>query len=125
MSNLLNVYTAVDGDPFLTSVRLNIANLDRVQPLSTDVYKYVIPYWKHVRTNLDEIYTMSFGGVEEKQPAGTLNVTRATRPVFYITLNSIPYDYRSGNRTAYLKIYGQSWNVLEIENGLCKVMFAE
>ena len=68
---------------------------------------------------------MPFKGVEERQPAGTLNVTRATRPVFYITLNSIPYDFRSGNRTAYLKIYGQSWNVLEIENGLCKVMFAE
>jgi hypothetical protein len=125
MSNLLNVYTAADGSPFLTSVRLNIANIDRVQSLSTDIYKYIVPYWKHVRTNLDEIYTMPFGGVEEKQPAGTLNVTRATRPVFYITLNSIPYDFRSKNRTAYLKIYGQSWNVLEIENGLCKVMFAE
>jgi hypothetical protein len=90
-----------------------------------DVYQYVTPYWKHVRTNLDSIYTMPFGGVEEKQPAGTLNLTRATRPVFYITLKAVPYDYRSAGRTAYLRIYAQSWNVLEIENGMCKVLFAE
>jgi len=68
---------------------------------------------------------MPFGGVEEKQPAGTLNLTRATRPVFYITLKPVPYDYRSAGRTAYLRIYAQSWNVLEIENGMCKVLFAE
>ena len=68
---------------------------------------------------------MAFGGVDETQPAGTLNLTRATRPVFYITLKGVPYDYRSSDRTAYLRIYGLSWNVLEIENGSCKVMFAE
>jgi hypothetical protein len=48
MSNLLNVYTATDGSPFLNSVRLNIANIDRVQSFSTDIYKLVTPYWKHV-----------------------------------------------------------------------------
>jgi hypothetical protein len=125
MSNLLNIYTATDGSPFLSSVRLNIANIDRVQSFSTDVYKLVVPYWKHIRTNLDEVYTMSFGGVDETQPAGTLNVTRATRPVFYITLKAVPYDYRSAGRTAYLRMYALSWNVLEIENGVCRVMFAE
>ena len=125
LSNLLNVYTASDGSPFLTSIRLNIANIDRVQSLSTDVYKLVVPYWKHIRTNLDEIYTMSFGGIDETQAAGTLNLTRATRPVFYITLKGVPYDYRSSDRTAYLRIYGLSWNVFEIEHGSCKVMFAE
>jgi len=125
VSNLLNVYTATDGSPFLDAVRLNIANIDRVHSWSTDVYQYVTPYWKHVRTNLDAVNTMSFGGVEERQPAGTLNLTRATRPVFYITLRNVPYDYRCGGRTAYLRIYAQSWNVLEIENGVCKVMIAE
>jgi hypothetical protein len=124
-SNLLNVYTATDGSAFLSAVRLNIANIDRVQSFTTDIYQYVTPYWKHVRTNLDSIYTMPFGGVEEKQPAGTLNLTRATRPVFYITLNAVPYDYRSSGRTAYLRIYAQSWNVLEVENGICKLKFAE
>jgi hypothetical protein len=125
MSNLSNVYTATDGSPFLTSIRLNIANIDRVQSFSTDIYKVVVPYWKHIRTNLDEVYTMSFGGVDETQPAGTLNLTRATRPVFYITLKGVPYDYRSRDRTAFLRMYGLSWNVLEIENGSCKVLFAE
>jgi hypothetical protein len=124
-SNLLNVYTATDGSAFLSAVRLNIANIDRVQSFTTDIYQYVTPYWKHVRTNLDSIYTMPFGGVEEKQPAGTLNLTRATRPVFYITLNAVPYDFRSAGRTAYLRIYAQSWNVLEVENGICKLKFAE
>jgi hypothetical protein len=125
LSNLSNVYTATDRSPFLSSIRLNIANIDRVQSFSTDVYKVVVPYWKHIRTNLDEVYTMSFGGVDETQPAGTLNLTRATRPVFYITLKGVPYDYRSRDRTAFLRMYGLSWNVLEIENGSCKVMFAE
>lgn len=125
LANLWNQFVATDGLPFLTAVRLNIANLDRVISNGTNVYKYVIPYWKHIRTNLDEIYTMSFGGRDEGQPAGTLNLTRATRPVFYITLRGIPYDVRSASRQSYLNIYGLSWNVLEIENGSCKVMFAE
>ena len=38
---------------------------------------------------------------------------RTTRPVFYITLRNVVDE---------LPIYAQYWNVLEIENGVCKVL---
>jgi len=70
-----------------------------------------------------EIYTLSFGGIDGVRPAGTVNFTRASLPTLYVTLNATPYDRRNISRKVYALLYGESWNVFEVCNGVGKMMF--
>jgi hypothetical protein len=122
---------APDGAAFIKSVRLNIANIDRIKAWPVSVVREVTAYWKSQRMSLDlanpglpqEIYTLTFGGFDSSAPAGTLNFTRASLPVLYVVLNSVPYDPRIISRRAFALLYAESWNVFEICNGVGKMMF--
>jgi hypothetical protein len=115
------------------TIRLNIANIDRIRQWSAPVFREVTSYWKNTNmirdlNNLDnplEVYTVTFGGMDAPQASGTVNYTRASDPNLYITLNSFPYDDRTIRRTMYALLYTESWNILEIRNGYGKSMFDE
>jgi len=116
---------------FITSMRLNIANIDRIKSWPYAIFREVTSYWKNTRMALDlvdankpeEIYTVTFGGYESDNPAGTLNFTRATNPILYLILNAIPYDKRIVSRKTYALLYAESWNVFEIQGGRGRCMF--
>jgi len=122
---------APNGKPFIRSVRLNIANIDRIKAWPVPVVREVAAYWKSQRMGLDlldpnlpqEMYTLSFGGFDSQHPAGTLNLTRASLPVLYVTLNGIPYDERNTSRRTFALLYAETWNVFEVKNGEGKMMF--
>jgi hypothetical protein len=122
---------ASNGSPFIRSVRLNIANIDRIKQWQLPVVREVTAYWKSQRMALDlsnseipqEIYTLTFGGFDSAAPAGTLNFTRASLPVLYVVLNAVPYDVRNISRKTYALLYAESWNVFEVCNGVGKMMF--
>jgi hypothetical protein len=125
------VLRATNGKPFIKSLRLNIANIDRIKAWPVPVFREVTGYWKSQRIGLDlsdpnlpqEVYTLSFGGFDVAQPAGTINLTRASLPVLYVTLNGIPYDERNISRKTYALLYAETWNIFEIVNGEGKMMF--
>jgi hypothetical protein len=102
-----------------TSMRVNVANLDRIQPWSPAVFREVTTYWKNVRSTQDiqEIYTLVFGGKEALQPAGTLNFTRAAVPELWITFGPTPIDARTQSRELTLLVYVETWEVLELVGG--------
>ncbi len=109
----------------IRSLRLNIANLDRVQTFPEKVFREVNAYWKNIRSAQDlsdlntfqNVFTLTFGGRENPQPAGTLNVTRSTQPELWASLASVPIDSRTLTRRAYLIVYAESWKIWEIQNG--------
>jgi hypothetical protein len=119
------------GDPFLRTVRLNIANIDRVKQWRLPVVREVTSYWKSRRMGLDqadpskpqEVYTLAFGDYDWAVPVGTLNFTRASLPTLYVTLNAIPYDPRNISRKTFLLTYVESWNIFEISGGRGKMKF--
>jgi hypothetical protein len=122
---------ASNGKPFIRTVRLNIANIDRIKLSALPIVREVTSYWKSQRMALDlaspelpqEIYTLTFGGFDGAMPAGTVNFTRASLPVLFVTLNAIPYDLRNISRQTFAQLYGESWNVYEVSNGVGKMMF--
>lgn len=127
-----NVLRSVNNKPYIRTVRVNIANIDRIKQWSTDILRDVASYWKQTRGalspythsgNLEEIYTLTFGGFDKDTPAGTLNFTRAVQPTMYLTLNSIDYDPRNISRKTYALIYARSWNIFRISNGMGSMMF--
>ena len=135
-----NVYRPAPGSStgaFVASLRLNISNIDRVRLTTLPLLREVTSYWKHTAMLLDpvnpvapaivpppaEVYTMSFGGFDAPQPAGTLNLTRASLPVLYLTAAPTAYDRRIVSRKAYALLYAESWNIFEIAGGRGRMMF--
>ena len=116
---------------FINNLRLNIANIDRIQIADIPIVREVASYWKNERMGLDlldnslpqEIYTISFGGYGFSEPAGTLNFTRAVLPTMYLNLASTAYDPRTISRKAFALLYAETWNVFEITSGKGKMMF--
>lgn len=115
------------------TLRLNIANLDRIQQWPAAVFRDATAYWKHVRAPMEagnpdipqEVYTLVFGGKEALQPAGTLNFTRAALPDLWILFAPIDVDPRTQSRELVLHIYVETWEVLEIQGGKGRVYLSE
>jgi len=124
------VLTAYDNSPFVSSLRLNISNIDRIKQWEIAVFREVTSYWKNIRMALDysyplpqDVYNITFGGFDTTNPSGTLQFTRAVLPVLYPILAPIPMDPRNKSRKTYLLTYGEAWNVFEISGGKGKMMF--
>jgi hypothetical protein len=108
--------------------RINVANLDRIQPWSPAVFREVTAYWKNVRGAQDlldpqkpqEVFTFVFGGKEALQPAGTLNFTRAAIPELWVLFGPTEIDSRTQSRELTLLVYVETWEVLEVQGSKCR-----
>lgn len=123
LSGMLTTLTAPGGVPFIRSMRLNIANIDRVKKWDIDVFREVSAFWKHTAPANDEIYTISFGGFESTVPCGTVSFTRAVLPTLYLVLGSTTYDPRTISRAAIVEVFADSWNLYEVGGGRGRLMF--
>jgi hypothetical protein len=120
-----------DSQTFIKSLRLNIANIDRIKDGPVDRFRETTAYWKQKRMPLDledptrpaDIYTITFGQFDTRNPCGTINLSRAVLPTIYLTLSPIPYDERLISRESYALLYGESWNIYEIWGGKGRLMF--
>lgn len=115
--------------PAARTVRLNIANIDRIKQWPVSVFREVAAYWKNARLGLEasgaaqEMYTLTFGGFDYEIPAGSLSFTRAVVPTLYLTLAALPFDTRNISRKTFALVYAESWNVFAVENGKGRMLF--
>ena len=113
----------ITNGEFVQTMRVNIANIDRVKQWPAAVFHEVASYWKHTRMTAQNIYSITFGGYDGGEPAGTINFTRAVDSILYLTLAPIAYDPRIVSRKTYALLYAESWNIYEISNGNGRCMF--
>ncbi len=114
-------------------LRMNMNNLDRMQPFSAEVYREVAAYWKHIRAPQNvgnpeepqEVFTFVFGGRESPQPAGTLNFTRANIPLLWILFGPVAIDTRTQSRDLFVVSYLETFEILECEEGKGKRVLME
>ena len=116
------------------TLRFNIANIDRIQPFASPVFREVTSYWKNKRSAQDlvqpdrpqDVYTFVFGGMDAPQPYGTLNFTRAVETILYAVFSrTIPIDPRTQSRDAFLTTYLETFDVWVVENGRGKILIDE
>ena len=122
-----------------STLRLMIANLDRVKTWEPAIFREVSAYHKQARMPLAfygstvagsadvplEVYAMTLGGYDEGKPSGTVSFTRASFPVLYISVAPAPVvDPRlPRDRGGFALVYCESWNVFQFVNGGGKQMF--
>ena len=121
-----------NGGPnqFIQSLRLNAGTKDRLNEWQGTIWRDVSNYYKNDREARDplenplNIYTMTFGGGDINTPLGTFNMSRSYTQVLYVSLAAIANDSRSNSRKAYIYVFGESWNILEVKDGKAKLLFA-
>jgi hypothetical protein len=115
----------------IQTMRMNIANIDRIKQWSIPIFREVGGYWKYPRLGLDllnpvmpqEVYSITFGGFEKECPMGTINFSRAISPTLFLTLSALEYDPRNISRKTHALLYAESWNIYVISNGKGSIMF--
>jgi hypothetical protein len=128
---LMPPYNINTASTYVSSMRLNIANLDRIKLWTPAFYREFTSYWKNhkmsLNTNLkpDDIYVITFGDYDYNVPSGTLSFSRAVLPTLYINPAQIMYDIRNISRKTFVLIYCESWNVYEIANAKGRLLFDE
>jgi len=110
---------------FIKDIRINIANIDRIQQFPVEVFHSVTNYWKDTAPNILEFYTITFGGFDFANPAGTLNLTRAALPTVIFTLAPTDYDERTISRLASALVYAETWGFFAVANGKGAIMFED
>jgi hypothetical protein len=115
---------------FIQSLRLNTGTKDRLNEWQATIWRDVSNYYKNEREARDplenplNIYTMTFGGGDIHTPLGTFNMSRSDTQVLYVSLAAIANDSRSNSRKAYIYVFGESWNILEVKDGKARLLFA-
>ena len=128
---LYNIASDLSGQAFLNTIRLNSGTIDRLNMFPSEIWRDVANYYKNQRSpQMDSkplnVYTMTFGQDSTYRPLGTFNMTRVNNnAVLYVDLASISNDPRTNSKKAYLHVFAESWNILEIKEGRALVLFAD
>lgn len=116
---------------YIQSMRVNIANIDRIQQWEPAIFREVSAYWKNKRMPLrldnttlpDDIFVITFNGYDSPDPSGTLSFTRAVLPTLYVIPSPTMYDIRNISRRTFTYIYAEGWNLYEVKNGKGNLAF--
>jgi hypothetical protein len=126
-----NLSPPEDSLEFLQSLRFNTGTINRLNEWSSAIWRDLSNYYKNEREARDinetplNIYTLTFGGRDKKNPTGTFNMSRTNTQVLYISLVNISKDSRTNSRKSYVYVFAEAWNILEIKDGTAMLMFAD
>jgi hypothetical protein len=120
-NDVFNFSNAVDPalvrGNILSSAYILFNGIERFAARNGDYFRLTIPYQRHTRVPNDFYYMYSFAlNPEEHQPSGISNFSK----INFIDLNISTF---SGLPNIQLRVYGLSYNVLRIMNGMGSVAF--
>jgi len=120
---------SASNSQIIQTLRLNTGTRDRLNEWQSTIWRDVSNYYKNNRDARDpfeqplQIYTLTFGGGDRHTPLGLFNINRSDIQELYVSLAAISNDSRSNSRKAYIYVFAESWNVLEVKDGRAKLMF--
>jgi hypothetical protein len=124
--------TLADNTTFYTGLKLVIAGQDRESLWEQFIWQDLEALVKDERDNGLGIGEMrwNYGSTIDRdvpaprQPEGSINFTTADRPTLHIQLTNVPVTKCLGQRSAELRVFIESWNVYEMQQGRGRLLFA-
>jgi len=113
----------------LANFQLLFESYERQKQLKGDYLNYVIPYKSHNCIPADGIYQYTFSfSPEEYQPSGSCNFSALRYKSMILGLTDDFWNYASqyqtnGTSKAQLTIYGLTYNILRLANGMGALYF--
>jgi len=112
------------GDTF-NSAYITISGQDVILDMNSSYYRYVIPYETKLYNPRKYIYTYSFSLYPiQFQPSGSCNFSLIDNNRAHLELYFNPINTLGGTTNGSVKIIGQNYNILRIENGVGGVLFS-
>lgn len=114
----------------LNSFQLLFESYDRQKQLQGDYLNYIIPYKSHTCIPNDGIYQYSFSfSPEDYQPSGSCNFSALRYKSMILGTTDDFWNYASqytvnGTSKAQLTIYGLTYNILRLANGMGALYFS-
>jgi hypothetical protein len=108
----------------LNSFQLLFESYDRQKQLGADYLNYIIPYKSHKCIPNAGVYQYTFSlSPEEYQPSGSCNFSALRYKSMILGMTDDFWNYASqymvnGNSKAQLTIYGLTYNILRLANGM-------
>jgi hypothetical protein len=108
---------------WFTSVSLVINAYERIIPLNPKKLKNLSQNAQLERDVNRDLYFLVFGVSPDDNPAGVCNITRTQKCSLVLGLSSILPDPQLQTRQSFGTIVGESWNLLDIQDGRVQVRF--
>ena len=127
-SNVILTYNYQDGP--LNTFELLFESYPRQKRLDGDYLNYIIPYKCHTSIPDPGIYTYTFSlSPESYQPSGSCNCSALRYKSINLTLKDTFWDYASqydstNINKAKFKMYGLTYNILRLANGMGALYFS-
>ena len=124
------IYTQYNPPGPLNSFELLFESYDRQKQLDGNYLNYIVPYKSHRCIPKDGIYQYTFSlSPEEYQPSGSCNFSALRYKSMILGTTDNFWNYASqytvkGNSKAQLTIYGLTYNILRLANGMGAYYFA-
>jgi hypothetical protein len=108
----------------LNTFELLFESYDRQKQLGADYLNYIVPYKSHSCIPSDGVYQYTFSlSPEEYQPSGSCNFSALRYKSMILGMSDDFWNYASqynvdGSNKAKLTIYGLTYNILRLANGM-------
>lgn len=112
------------GDTF-NAAYITINGQERIPPMDATYYRYVVPYETKIYSPRKYIYTYSFSLYPMQfQPSGSCNYSRITNGSSFLELTFNNVNTLGGTTNGNVKVIGQNYNILRIEEGTGGLLFS-
>ena len=108
---------------WLSSLSLNLNGQDRILPWAPKLLTTLANNTQLKRDINVALYYLIFGISPEDEPGGACNLSRCQKAALNLIFNPVQVDPMTGSNTTYAYIIGQSWNVLDIADGIAILRF--
>lgn len=110
------------GD-WLTQLSLVVNGQERILPWDPKKFKTLANNTQLQRDVNIALYYLIFGVSPDNEPGGACNLARCQKALLNLTFQNIPVDPMTNSNVTYGFVFGQAWNILDIEDGIAKLRF--
>lgn len=72
-----------------------------------------------------QLYSLVFGINPDTEPAGPCNLSRTQKVILSMQLNDVYKDPMAADRQSFASVLGLSWNVFQIRDGRCSLLYSD
>jgi hypothetical protein len=113
------------GGDWLTALGLFVNSEERILSWAPGLLQVLANNTQLRRDVESQLYYLIFGVAPERGPAGVCNLSRSHKVSLGMTLADVPVDPVTGTDLTVGSVLGLSWNVLRVEGGVGRVVFAD
>ena len=109
---------------WLNNVSVIVNGTERILPWVPKIMRKLSQNLQLERDVSRALYFLIFGVSPDEEPAGPIIFTQKNKVILAMELAYIPLEPQSSTRQSFVSITGESWNSMEIQDGIASIRFS-